>query len=159
MARSLPVENLLPHNVGSIINYHSVMSIPMGSSQLQSTTASDRQWRHRREIQFTGGTPPPRPTQGITPSAPRIARCKCWLQIARLAAASEALTRDLRNAPWVCKYVRSGHKKMSRRPITIKSKCNINKDNKIVFYNSRKSTMKYNKQKTKIIHPPLYKIR
>ena len=42
MARSLRVENLLPQNVGSIINYlqSCYWSSQMGSSQLQSTTTS-----------------------------------------------------------------------------------------------------------------------
>ena len=38
------------------------------------------------------------PTQGSTPRAPRIARYTCGTQITRLAAASVARTRNLRNA-------------------------------------------------------------
>ena len=46
MANSLPVENLLPQNVESIINYlqYCYWSSKMGSCQLQSTTASYGQW-------------------------------------------------------------------------------------------------------------------
>ena len=55
MARSLPVENLLPQNVESIINYlqQCYWNSPMGSSQLQSTTARYGQLRQRRWIKFT----------------------------------------------------------------------------------------------------------
>ena len=48
-------------------------SSPMGSSQLQSTTTSYRQWRQRLKIQLTGRTS--HPTQGSTPWSPRIAQC------------------------------------------------------------------------------------
>ena len=58
MARSNPVENLLPLLVGSIINYLQLWyrSSPMGTSRLQSTPASYEQWRQRRLIQLTGRT-------------------------------------------------------------------------------------------------------
>ena len=70
MARSLPVENLLPQNVGSIINYLQWFAV---SHKLQSTTTSYGQWRQRRQIQLTGRIP--HPTHGSTPWAPRIAYC------------------------------------------------------------------------------------
>ena len=51
MARSLPVENLQPQNVGSIINY-------------TCSNFTEVAQRGRRYIQLTGRTP--HPTQGST---------------------------------------------------------------------------------------------
>ena len=61
MARSQPVENLLPLNVWSIINNLQkwYRSSPMDCSQLQSTTASYGKWRERRLIEMTGRYRPP----------------------------------------------------------------------------------------------------
>ena len=83
MARILPVENLLPQNMGSIINYlhksTEVLPVAVDHSQLQSMTSETVD---KIDWQL------PHPTQGSIPWAQRIARCKCGLQIARLAAAT-----------------------------------------------------------------------
>ena len=50
ITRSLPVENLLPQNVGSINNdlQQSTEEARIGNYLLQSTTTSYVQWRQRR---------------------------------------------------------------------------------------------------------------
>ena len=60
MTRSLIVENLLPQNVESIINYLQLCywSSSMGSSTLQSTTTSYGQWRQKTEDRIDWTLPP-----------------------------------------------------------------------------------------------------
>ena len=86
MARSLPVENLLPQNACGF-NYQLLAVIysssPMGSSQLQSTTTSYGQWRQRRQIQLTGRTSHP---TGQYPLSSTYCTVQCGLQITKLTA-------------------------------------------------------------------------
>ena len=71
MARSFPVEYLLPQNVGSIINYlQQFTEVAQLGAPMQSTTTSYGQWRQRQYIQLTGRTH--HPTQGSTHWAPRL---------------------------------------------------------------------------------------
>ena len=91
MARSLPVENLLPQNVESIINYlqeytEAAQWETPSSSRPQSAT--DNGVRHGRSSCLVA----PPTLMGSTHWATRIARCKRGLQIARLAAATRART-------------------------------------------------------------------
>ena len=63
-----------------------------------------------RDCKFNLLAVTPYPTHRSIPWVPRIARWKCGQQIARLAAASEARTRDLRDArPTHCLCGHSGY--------------------------------------------------
>ena len=107
MARGLPVENLLPQNVGSIINYFSnllkqpnvELLVAVDHNQLL-TMASETVivWSH-----------PPLYT-GQYPLSCTYCIVQCGLQITRLAALSEPRTCDLRNArPTHCLCGHSGY--------------------------------------------------
>ena len=97
MARSLPVENLLPQNVGSIINYLQSFtevaqwgapscSRPQPATDKASETVDPIDWSH------------PPPYTGQYPLSSTYCTVQCGLQITRLAALSQPRTCDLRNA-------------------------------------------------------------
>ena len=79
----------------------------MGCSHLQSTSASQGQWRQTvDQIDY-----PLPPTLHMTlPKAPSLppwdplAWCKCGLQITRLVAVRKTRRRNLHNARWLCSY-------------------------------------------------------
>ena len=81
----------------------------MGSSQLQSTTASCRQWRHRWWIQLNGCYP--HPTQGSTPWASRITQCKCGPQITRLVTTVTRMSNYRNAMPTHCLCGHWGYQK------------------------------------------------
>ena len=96
------MENLLPQNVGSIINYlqlftkiaHWELLDAVDHNQLQTTaseTVDPIDWSH------------PHPTQGAVPLSPTYCTVQFALQVTRLAALSEPRTCDLRNTrpTWV----------------------------------------------------------
>ena len=112
MARSLPVENLLPHNVGSIINYtcSNLLKQPNGElivavdhNQLRrmvSETVDPINWSH----------PPP---SWAVPPEHHVLHGAMWATTSedRLVATSEDRTRDLRYAsPTHCLCGHSGYK-------------------------------------------------
>ena len=83
MARSLPVENLLPHNARSIINYlqKSTEVAQWGTpSCSRPQPATDNGVRDGRSNWLVA----PPTLMDSTPWAPRIAQCKCGLKISRL---------------------------------------------------------------------------
>ena len=74
MARSLPVKNLLPQNVGSIINYlQKFTEVAQWGADSCSRPQPSTSNGVRDGIQLVGRTP--HPTQGSMPWAPRIAQC------------------------------------------------------------------------------------
>ena len=74
MARSLPVENLLPQNVGSIINY--LQSFPeVAQWELLVAVNHNQLWTIASETVDPIDWSHPHPTHCSTPWAPRIAHC------------------------------------------------------------------------------------
>ena len=95
MAKSLPVENLLPQNVGSIINYlkqlpkqpNGELLVAGNHNQLRtisSETVDPIDWSH------------PPPYTGQYPLSSTNCTMQCALQITRLAALSQPRTCDFR---------------------------------------------------------------
>ena len=105
MARSLPVENLLPQNEGSVIYYlHSNLLKYPNRDPLVTVDHNQLLTMASETVDPIDWSYPPT-LLGNTPWAPRIARCKCGPQISRLAAATMARTRvhgDARPTHYLC---------------------------------------------------------
>ena len=95
MAKSLPVENLLPQNVGSIINQlQQLQKQPNGELQVAVNHNQLRTMASETVDPINWSNPPP--YTGQYPLSSTYCTLQCGLQITRLAALSQPRTCDFR---------------------------------------------------------------
>ena len=92
MARSLPVENLLPQNVGSILAVITEVAQSGAPSCSQPQPATDKASETVDPIDWSH----PPPYTGQYPMSSTYCTLQCGLQITRLAALSQPRTCDFR---------------------------------------------------------------
>ena len=114
MARSLPVENLQPQNVGSIIILSTTCSNATEAAYGEITIAVDHSQllaMASETVDSIDWTLPPTLHRAVPPELHELHdRCKCRLQIIRLAAPTGKLTCDLGYArPTLCLCSHSGY--------------------------------------------------